>query len=66
MPTMNAEKSILNSILNFVGGKSLAHERVDRIFYVTLFNHLIENTLAVRGTGKGSIALSILSIAASL
>ena len=67
MPTTNAEKSILNSILNFVGGKSLTHERVDRIFYITLFNHLLENTLAVCRAGKGSVAtFSILSIPASL
>ena len=37
MPTTNAEKSVLNSILNFVGGKSLTHERVDPLFYITLF-----------------------------
>ena len=63
MPTTNAEISILNSILDFVGGKSLTHERVDRQFDITLFNHLLENTLAICRAGKGSVAtFSILSI----
>ena len=67
MPTTNAERSILNSILNFVGGKSLTHERVDRQFDITLFNHLFENTLAICRAGKGSVAtFSILSIPARL
>jgi len=67
MPTTNAKKSILNSILNFVGGKSLTHECIHCQFYITLFDHLLENTLAVRRAGKGSVtAFSILSIPSSL
>jgi hypothetical protein len=64
MPTRNAEKSILNSVLNFAGGKSLANECSDCQFYVTLFDHLIENTLTICGAGKDPIAtFSILAIA---
>jgi hypothetical protein len=67
MPTTNAKKSILNSILNFVGGKSLTHECIDCVFYITLFDHLLENTLAICRAGKGSVAIfSILSIAPRL
>ena len=67
MPTTNAEKSILNSILNFAGGKSLTHERINCVFYITLFNHLLENTLAICRAGNGSVAtFSILSIPTSL
>ena len=67
MPTMNAEKSILNSILNFAGGKSLTDECVDRVFYITLLNHLIENTLAVCSAVNSSVgALTVLSIPAGL
>jgi hypothetical protein len=67
MPTRNAEKSILNSILNFVGRKSLTHERVDCHFYITLFHDLIENTLGICRSGKDSVApFSILSIPPSL
>ena len=63
MPTSNAEISILNSVLNFAGRKSLTHQRVDCHFYITLFNHLLENTLGVCRAGKGSVAtFSILSI----
>src|SRR4029077_1443593 len=67
MPTTNAEISILNSFLNFVGGKSLTHECVDCIFYMSPSNHPIENTLCVCRSGKGSVAtFSILSIPARL
>jgi hypothetical protein len=67
MPTTNTEISILDSLLNFVGGKSLTHECIDGVFYITLFNHLLENTLAICRAGKGSVAtFSILSIPASL
>ena len=70
MPTTNAEKSILNSILNFAGGKSLTHECIDCVFYITLFDHLLENTLAVHRAGYSSVAAfpirAILSIPSSL
>jgi hypothetical protein len=45
MPTRNADKSILNGILNFVGRKSFTDECSDCQFYITLFDHLIENAL---------------------
>jgi hypothetical protein len=66
MPTANAEKSILNSVLNFVGGKSLTHEGIDCHFYIALFDHLLENTLAIRRAGTDSVpAFFILSIPSS-
>jgi hypothetical protein len=46
MPTTNAAISILNSILNFIGRKTLTNECIDRHFYITLFHHPIENTLS--------------------
>jgi hypothetical protein len=67
MPTTNAEQSILNSILNFAGRKSLTHEYSDCQFYITLFDHLIENTLGICTPGKDSVAsFSIPSIPARL
>src|SRR3954464_11157299 len=67
MPTANPEKSILNSVLNFAGGKSLTYQCVDRIFNVTLFDHLLENTLAICRAGKCSVpTLSIFAISPSL
>src|SRR3954465_15063002 len=72
MPTANAEKSVLNSILNFAGGKSLTYQCVDRIFNVTLFDHLPENDLAVDRAGNSSVAafpvcsVSVLSVPPSL
>ena len=67
MPTSNAEKSILNSVLNFAGRKSLTHQCVNCHFYITLFDHLLENTLGICRAGKDSVAtFSILSIPARL
>src|SRR5882757_6655904 len=57
MPTANAEISILNSILNFAGRKSFTHQCVNCHFYVTLFHHLLENTLAVCRAGKGAVEI---------
>ena len=63
MPTTNAEKSILNSLLNFAGRKSLTHQCVNCHFYITLFHHLLEKTVGYLPCWKGSVAtFSILSI----
>ena len=37
--------SILNSVPNFVGGKSLTHQYPSCQIYITLFHHLLETTL---------------------
>jgi hypothetical protein len=67
MPTRNAEKSILNSLLNFAGGKSLTHECVDCHFYITLFDYPIENALGICWPETDPVApCSILSIPTSL
>jgi hypothetical protein len=72
MPTTNAEKSVLNSVLNFAGGKSLTDQCVDCVFYVTLFDHLPENQLAVDRAGNSSVAafpvrsISVFSVFPSL
>jgi hypothetical protein len=61
-PRPNAEKSILNSILNFARRKSLTQQCVNCHFYITLFHHPFEATLGIR-PGKNSVAtFSILSI----
>jgi hypothetical protein len=67
MPTRNAEIPILNSILDFLGRKSLTQQCVNCHFYITLFDHLIENTLGICWPGTDSVApFSILSIPPSV
>jgi hypothetical protein len=58
MPTRNAEISILNSLLNFVRRESLTRECSDCQFYITLFDHPIENTLGICRLRKDSVAPS--------
>jgi hypothetical protein len=55
-PGTNAEKSILNSILDFAGRKPLTHQRVNCHLYITLFHYLFETTLRIGGPGKDSVA----------
>ena len=55
----------MNSLLNFAEVNPSPMSVLIAIFYITLFNHLLENTLGMCGAGKGSVAIfSILSIPA--
>jgi hypothetical protein len=62
-PRTNAKISILNSILNFAGRKSLTQQCVNCQFYITLFNHLCETTVGICRPGWDSVGtFSIRSI----
>src|ERR1700747_3180219 len=66
-PRTDAGISILDSVLNFAGRKSLTDQCVNCHFYITPFHHLIENTLGICCPGRELVApFSILSIPPSL
>jgi hypothetical protein len=55
-PITNGEISILNSMLNFAGRKSLTPQCINCQFYITLFHHLFETTLGLCRPRKDSVA----------
>jgi hypothetical protein len=66
-PRTNAFISILNSLVNFTGRKSLTPQCVNCQFYITLFHHLFETTVGLCRPRKDSVApFSIPSIPARL